>query len=287
MASLILELFLNGFTLGIIFSFVALGLSLIAGLLRILNLLHAAMFTLGTYIGVVTFNATGSFILAMTASCLVGAAISLIIELVFIRRVYRDPDASLILTFALLLAFTEIIKLIWGSSPLRAIIPEYLSGYVLIGETPLSIYRLTVVGIGILVLSGIWLLLKKTNLGLITWAVLDNREMVEAFGIKSSNTLTIVFVLGSGVASLAGQLGSPLFGVNPDVGLDILLFSLIAVVAGGMGNIVGTVVISIAMGIIIAFVTSVNPALPYVVIYALMITGVLIKPEGLFARGTR
>jgi branched-chain amino acid transport system permease protein len=284
MASLILELFLNGLTLGILLSFVTIGLSLIVGLLRILHLLHAGVFTLGAYIGVTVFGVTGNFPLTVIASLLAGAVFALLLEITFIRRVYRDPEASLILTFALLLAVTEGIKLIWGSAPQRALVPESLTGFITVGETPLSLYRLVVVGVGIGVLSGIWLFLKKTGVGLITWAVLDNREMVESFGIKSSTTLTLVFVLGSAVAALAGQLGSPLFGINPDVGLDVLLFSLVAVVLGGLGNILGTIIISMAMGLIIAYVTLVNPALPYVVIYGLMIIAVLYKPQGLFTR---
>ncbi len=276
---------LNGIVFGAILALVSLGLCLILGLLRVIHIGHAATYVIGAYIGYSVFSRTGNFLLAAIAALVIGAIIALIIEVIFIRRVYKDPEASIILTLGLLLAVTEITKLIWGPNPKAAQIPQELSGVITINTVRFSEYRLIIAGLGILILVAVWFFLKRTGTGLITRAVIDNRVMVESFGIKTSTILTLVFVLASAIAALAGYLGSPLFGIFPDVGTQVLILGFIVVIIGGIGNIWGTTVASLLVGVILAFMSQyTNPSIAYITIYFLMVVAIFWRPSGLLTR---
>jgi branched-chain amino acid transport system permease protein len=282
--SLIFEQLVNGLVLGAMLCLISVGLSLILGLMRVVNLAHAALFAVGAYLGLAAHNMTHSFLLGIACSFGGGVILALILEIVFIRLVYEDPDASIILTFGLLLAITEIIKMIWGPAPQLPKIPKELFGNIVIGPAVLPIYRVVVAGLGVLIFIGIWLLIKKTAAGLITRAVLDNKNLVESFGIKTALTLRFVFALASGVAALAGYLAAPMFGIFPDTGMSPLLFSFIAVILGGVGNIFGTAVASILIGLIMSFATLIAPSLGYVTVYSFSIAVLLYRPGGLFVK---
>lgn len=285
MIGLIFAQFLNGLVFGAILALVSLGLSLVLGLLRVIHVAHAATFAIGAYIGYSVFTMSGNFLFAAIAALLAGGVIALIIEVTFIRRVYRDPEAGLILTFGLWLAITEIIKLIWGAAPKIAQIPQGLLGVFTLGTLEFPLFRSIIAGVGILILVAVWLFIKRTDIGLITRAVIDNRLMVESFGIRTSTILLIVFALASGIAALAGYLGSPLFGISPRTGTDLLIFGFIVVVMGGIGNIPGVTIASLVIGVIFAFVSQfANPNIAYLAIYCFMIIAIMWKPEGLFAR---
>jgi branched-subunit amino acid ABC-type transport system permease component len=155
--SLILEQLVNGIVLGAILCLVSIGLSLILGLMRVVNLAHGAMFVIGAYLGISVFGVTQNFLLAVIASFVGGVLVALVIEVAFVRFVYEDPDASLILSFGLLLAMTETVKLIWGPAPRLPRIPKELFGFVTIGPVVLPIYRIVVAVAGVSILAGIWL----------------------------------------------------------------------------------------------------------------------------------
>lgn len=283
MISQILEQLVNGLVLGAILTLVSIGLSLILGLLRVINFAHGAMFAIGAYTGFSIFSVTGNFLFAVIGALLAGIVCGLVIQMVFIQRI-KEPEAGLILTFALLLAITEIIKVIWGPGFQLATVPKELFSRITIGPAVLSLYRILVAGVGVGILFGVWLFLKRTGAGLIARAVLDNKDMVESFGIRTSVVQIVIFVLASGIATLAGYLGGPIYGIFPDVGTSPLLFSFIAVVLGGIGNIWGTAIASIIIGIVIALTSLVMPALGYVAVYVIMIIAIFYRPQGLFTQ---
>ena len=222
MTVLIVGQLLNGLVSGLLLVLVAMGLTLTLGLLRVVNLAHAALYTLGTYVGLSTYIFTGNFYLAIISAFVAGLLVGGVLELFFVRKVYRDPDLSILLCFGILLGLTEIIRNIWGVNPQVISVPSVLHGVVRIGMLPLSKYRLFAMGISVGVAICLWVFLKRTSVGLIVRAILDNREMVEAFQINTSRVLFVVFALGSGLAAVGGIVGAPIFGVFPDVGMQLL-----------------------------------------------------------------
>lgn len=281
MAILIIGQLLNGLVSGLVLVLVGMGLTLTLGLLRVINLAHAALFTVGAYLGFSTLALTGNFYLAAVVALLGGIIVGGVLEVFFIRRVYRDPDLSLLLCFGILLGLTEIVRIIWGVSPQVVSIPEGLSGVVYVGVVPISIYRLFAIGTSIAIATGVWVFLKKTATGLIVRAILDNREMVEAFHINTSRVLLTVFAMGSGIAAIAGFIGAPIFGVFPDVGMNLLVLVLAVVLLGGVGSFRGILIAGPLVGITIASVTLVSSALSYVTIYVLMALFLLFRPRGI------
>jgi branched-chain amino acid transport system permease protein len=273
--------FVNGLVSGLLLVLIAMGLTLTLGLLRVINLAHAALFTIGAYVGFSTYLYTRSFFLAVVLALLSGFAVGALLEVFLIRRVYKDPDLSMLLCFGILLGITQIVRNVWGISPQIVSIPEALSGVVRIGIVPISIYRLFAVGIAVGIALAVWLSLNKTAVGLLVRAILDNREMVEAFQIDTSRVLLIVFALGSGIAALAGFLGAPLFGIIPDIGMTMLPLILAIVLIGGVGSFRGVMIAGPSVGVIMAFVTLISPSLSYVTIYVLMVVFLLFRPLGI------
>lgn len=281
MAILIIGQLLNGLVSGLILVLVGMGLTLTLGLLRVINLSHAALFTVGAYLGLSTFAFSGNFYLAVVVALLGGGIVGGVLEVFLIRRVYRDPDLSMLLCYGILLGLTEIVRRIWGVSPQVVSIPERLSGVARIGVVPFSIYRLFAIGISIVIAGGVWIFLKKTAIGLIVRAILDNREMVEVFQINTSRVLLMVFAMGSGIAAMAGFIGAPIFGVFPDVGMNVLVLVLAVTLLGGIGSFRGVIIAGLLVGIVIASVSLVSSALSHVTIYVLMVIFLLFKPQGI------
>jgi len=281
MTIMIVGQFVNGLVSGLLLVLIAMGLTLTLGLLRVINLAHAALFTIGAYVGFSTYLYTRSFFLAVVLALLSGFAVGALLEVFLIRRVYKDPDLSMLLCFGILLGITQIVRNVWGISPQIVSIPEALSGVVRIGIVPISIYRLFAVGIAVGIALAVWLSLNKTAVGLLVRAILDNREMVEAFQIDTSRVLLIVFALGSGIAALAGFLGAPLFGIIPDIGMTMLPLILAIVLIGGVGSFRGVMIAGPSVGVIMAFVTLISPSLSYVTIYVLMVVFLLFRPLGI------
>jgi branched-chain amino acid transport system permease protein len=281
MTILIIGQLLNGLVSGLLLVLVAMGLTLTLGLLRVLNVAHAAVYTVGAYVGFSTYLFTGNFYTGIFLALLAGSLIGGVLEIFFIRRVYRDPDLSMLLCFGILLGITEIVRRIWGVDPQVVSIPESLSGAVHFGIVPISKYRLFAVGISIAIAIGVWAFLKKTAIGLIVRAIFDNREMVEAFQINTSRVLLLVFAIGSGIAAIGGFIGAPIFGVFPDVGLNMLPLVLAIVLLGGIGSFRGVIISGVLVGIIIAAVTLASSAMSYVTIYVLMVIFLLFRPQGI------
>jgi branched-chain amino acid transport system permease protein len=281
MAILIVGQILNGLVSGLLLVLAAMGLTLTLGLLRVINLAHAALFTIGAYVGLSTYAFTGNFYAAIVAAFAAGVVVGGLLEMFFVRKVYEDPDLSILLCFGVLLGLTEIVRNVWGISPQVVSIPSSLGGVVRIGMVPISIYRLFAIGLSIAIAIGLWMFLQRTSIGLLVRAILDNREMVEAFQIDTSRVLLMVFAIGSGIAAVAGIVGAPIFGVFPDVGSYLLPLVLAIVLLGGIGSFRGVMIAGPLVGITIACVTMVSSALSYVTIYVLMAIFLLFRPRGI------
>lgn len=277
---------LQGLTVGTVLFLVAAGLSIIWGLMDILNFTHGALYALGAYVGMVILALTGSFWLALLFAFVIVAGVGAALEIVALRRLFgRDPLYYFLLTFGLTYVLTEIIRIIWGDEFQRLAAPAALAGSVNLGIT-FPTYRLFVIGASVVVAVGVWLLLTRTRFGLLLRAGTQNPEMVSVLGTNIRTVYTLGFALGSALAGLAGVLVAPLSGLSPQMGVDLLIQAFIVVIIGGLGSFRGAAVASLLVGEINAFGIMLAPGYSALLIYAAMILVLLLKPEGLFVESS-
>ncbi len=276
---------LQGLTVASVLFLVAAGLSIIWGLMDILNFAHGAMYAIGAYLGLVTVGITGSFWLAIPVAFVGVGLIAAGIQVVALRRLHgRDPLYYFLLTFGLTYILTEVIRIIWGDGFWGAHAPAELAGSLDLGIV-FPTYRLFVIGASLLVAIGIWLLLTRTDFGLLLRAGTQNARMMNILGTDIQRIFTLGFALGAGLAGIAGVLVAPLSGLSPQMGVDLLLQAFIVVVIGGLGSYRGSALASVVVGEIISFGVMIAPGASQFLIYAAMIVVLLIKPGGLFAEG--
>jgi branched-chain amino acid transport system permease protein len=282
---IVMQLF-TGLSLGMLYVLLALGLSIIFGLLTVVNFAHGAMFMWGAYAGVAIVAMTGNFWLALIAAPLVMGGYGLIVEKGVIRPLYgRDINYPLLLTFGLQFIMVEIIRIFWGTSDQPFAAPELLSMPVeLFGVFYFPSYRLFLIGMTIAICIVLWFFLEKTNLGLIIRAGTRDALMVRALGIDMGRIWWIVFGIGAGLAGMAGILASPITSVYPEMGIPMLVQCFVVVVVGGMGSLKGAIVAGIIMGEASALTTLFYPPMADIVIFLVMAVVLLIRPSGLFGR---
>jgi branched-subunit amino acid ABC-type transport system permease component len=273
---------LQGLTVGTVLFLVAAGLSIIWGLMDILNFTHGALYALGAYVGMVVVALTGNFWLALVFAFVIVAGVGAALEIVALRRLFgRDPLYYFLLTFGLTYVLTEVIRIIWGDEFQRLAAPALLEGSVNLGIT-FPTYRLFVIAASVVVAVGVWLLLTRTRFGLLLRAGTQNPEMVSVLGTDIRTVYTLGFALGSALAGLAGVLVAPLSGLSPQMGVDLLIQAFIVVIIGGLGSFRGAAVASLLVGEINAFGIMLAPGYSVLLIYAAMILVLLLKPAGLF-----
>jgi branched-chain amino acid transport system permease protein len=280
MYSLIIMQLITGLTSGVLLTLIAIGIALTFGLLKVVNLSHPAIYTLGAYIGFMAFKICGNFWIAIALAALIAGIVGVLCERFFISKVYEYPVLSFLVTFALMLGLTEVIRLIWGSGTQLAPQPTYLTKAIYLGFVPISSYRLFCIFVGVAIMAGMWFFISKTNVGLIIRASLDNKEMVNTFGINSSRIFTFVFGLGSAIAGICGVLGSPIFGLYPNVGDQLLVLCFVVVVMGGLGSIRGAMLAGPIIGIVMSFTALISAGFSNAVIFILMVAVLIIKPTG-------
>jgi len=277
---------LQGLTVGTVLFLVAAGLSIIWGLMDILNFTHGTLYALGAYIGMVVVALTGSFWLALLFAFFIVAGVGAALEIVTLRRLFgRDPLYYFLLTFGLTYVLTEIIRIIWGDEFQRLPAPPDLAGSVNLGIT-FPTYRLFVIAASVVVAVGVWLLLTRTSFGLLLRAGTQNPEMVSVLGTNIRTVYTLGFALGSALAGVAGVLVAPLSGLSPQMGVDLLIQAFIVVIIGGLGSFRGAAVASLLVGEINAFGIMLAPGYSMLLIYAAMILVLLLKPAGLFVESS-
>jgi len=282
MELLIVSQLISGLVSGVLLTLIAIGIALTFGLLKVVNLSHGAIYTLGAYIGLTTVRLCGNFWLGLVLGGVIAGVVGVFFERFCIRKVYEYPVLGFLVTFALMMGLTQAIRLIWGPGNQLAPQPAYLMKVVYLGFVPISSYRLFAVAVGIVIMVAMWFLISKTNIGLIVRASLDNRDMVDSFGINSSRIFMLVFGMGSAIAGMCGVLASPIFGLFPDVGGQMLILCFVVVVMGGLGSIRGAMLAGPIIGVVISFTTLISAGFSYAVIFILMAIILLTKPMGFF-----
>lgn len=280
------NLLINGLANGMAIFLLAAGLSIIFGLMGVLNFAHGAFFMWGAYVGAWTFGLTGNFLWALNGAVLAGAVIGVILERTTIARVYGNHVAQMLLTMGLMLVLGELVKVIWGPNILTSPAPQSLGGSWELGGVVIIKYRIFTIIVGAVTALTLYLLLSRTRLGIIVRAGVENPEMVQALGINIKRVFTLVFALGCGLAALGGAIMGPLGGaISPTMGLENQLLAFIVVVIGGLGSYVGSLVGALLVGLMGALVSWFMPEAALAVNVALMAVVLLLKPTGLFGGG--
>ncbi len=302
---LILEQSLNGLQFGLMLFLMAAGLTLVFGIMDMINLAHGALYMIGAYIAAVVMAHTGSFPVAV-AGALVGTAIvGMLLEVTILRQLYRRDHLSQVLaTFALLLIANEVMRLIFGSQALMLNTPAALSGPVdLFPGFAYPAYRLLILGVGLGVAVLLYVLVAKTRVGMLVRAGASNREMALAMGVNVKRLFTAVFGVGAALCALAGAMLGPLLAVEVGMGEGILILAFVVIVIGGIGSIRGALAGALLVGIVDtlgrtllpmslravlppAVAANLGPSVASILIYVLMAAVLFWRPQGLFpARG--
>jgi branched-chain amino acid transport system permease protein len=280
--ALALQLFM-GFVLGSIFVLVAIGLSLIFGMLTVVNFAHGAFYTWGAFLAFAIVQGGGNFWVALVLAPILVAAIGLLFERTMVRRLYGlGMDYPLLLTFGFSMIMIEVIRMIWGFGDHPFSVPRLLQNPVNLGLFYFPAYWLFVIALTWLLLFGLWVLLKKTDLGLIIRAGTRDSLMVRALGINISKIWFIVFGIGTGLAGLAGILAAPMRNVYPEMGLSMLIECFVVVVVGGIGSLTGAIFSGLLLGVVVSLTTLIYPAMSNIVIFIAMAVVLLVRPSGLF-----
>lgn len=283
------NLTLNGLATGMLIFLLAAGLTLIFGLMHVLNFAHGGMFAWGAYTGVWVYAQTGSFTIGVICAVIVGVILGGLMERWIIRPVYGNTMQQILITLGVMLVLSEMLKVVWGPNQLSSHPPELLAGSWQVGGFIIIKYRLLVILVGLLVLIGVQLLLTRTKLGLIVRAGVSDPEMVQALGIDIRRVFMIVFMLGAALAALGGALLGPYSGViHADMGMEFAILAFIVVVIGGMGSIPGSALAAVIVGLAGAFMNYYVPDLSLVVNLLLMLLVLIFRPQGLFgAKGVQ
>jgi branched-chain amino acid transport system permease protein len=255
--------FLNGLQFGVMLFLMASGLTLIFGIMDLINLAHGSLFMVGAYLCATVFQKTGSFMLGLLVALPGVAIVGILVEVFALRTLYaRDHLDQVLATFGLILFFNELTKIIWGPRALFLDVPEALSGTIeIIPGAPYPSFRLAVIVVGIMVAIFLYLLITRTRLGMLIRASATNREIVGALGVNVKLLYTLVFGLGALLAGLAGAMAGPLFAVEVGMGEDILILTFVVIVIGGIGSIRGALVGAILVGLIDTLGRAFLPAL--------------------------
>jgi branched-chain amino acid transport system permease protein len=300
--ALFIEQLLNGLQLGVMLFLMAAGLTLIFGVMGLINLAHGSLYMVGAFACAAVAAWTGSFWLGLVASLAAAAAAGAVVELLVIRRLYgRDHLDQVLATFALILVFSEGTRWLFGSFPLYLDIPPLLSGAVALpGGAQYPLYRLAIIAVGVLVAVGLWLLISRTRLGMRIRAGESDREMIGALGVDVATLYTLVFALGAALAGLAGAMVGAIQSVQVGMGEPVLILAFVVIVIGGIGSIKGALVGALLVGVVDtmgrfllpqAFGLVLNPsqaglvggAIASMLIYLLMAVILAVRPRGLFA----
>ena len=286
MTFLIASQVLNGLATGTLYALMAVGLTLILGALNIPNFAHGVLFAFGAYFTYSVFKLTGSFYLGVLIGPLLVMAMGFVLEWQGVRRLYAaHHDYQLLFLFATALILQEVIIIIWGPVGFSVQPPASLQGAVNLGIVVYPKYRIAVLLFGVAIIMALYLFLNKTNLGAVLRAGIENREMVMVLGVDINKVFLATFCLGTYLAGLAGGLATPILGMTPTMGLDILPLCFVVVVVAGLGSIPGAIVAGILIGLSQGIATIWWPEATNVAVYVMMGLTIVLRPQGLF--GTR
>ena len=277
---------LNGLSFGMLLFLLAAGLSLIFGLMRILNLAHGSYYLLGAYVALSTVQATNSLVLGALVGMATVVTLGVVMERLFLRRLPQHEELpQALLTFGFLLVVGDVSLWIWGGTPQSLPKPEMLSASVRLGPLVFPSYRLFLIGFGAVVGTALWYLQERTRLGAMVRASVDDAEMAQGTGINVSVLSTAVFGFGAALAALGGILAGPVLGIYPGADFEVLLLAFVVVIIGGLGSLKGAFVGGVLVGCLDNFGKALFPELAYFTIFAPMAAILAVRPAGLF--GTR
>ena len=281
---ILLSVFVIGISFGLILFLLATGLSLTMGLMRIVNMAHGALYMVGGYVGLAAAKYTHNFLIGLLAGAVCAGLIGLLLEVGFLRRLYKQETSQVLLTIGFVYILMNLAQWIWGTYPAGSIVPNILSGSVPVGNIDLPVFRLFIIGFGLVMAVLLWLFQDKTKIGAMVRAGMDNREIAGALGINLKVIFTGIFALGSLVAGLCGLIGGYLTGINLGLAWEALLLSLIVVVIGGTGSIQGALLGGILIGLLNSFGIAYFPQAAYYIVYGTLIVILLVRPSGLLGR---
>ena len=302
---LVFEQLLNGVQLGVTLFLMAAGLTLVLGIMNLVNLAHGSLYMVGAYLTLAATQWTGSFFVGVVLGLGGALVIGMLVEVITLRALYdRDHLDQVLATFGLILFFNELVAILWGRASLYAQLPDWLKGQVeLFAGSTYPLYRLSVIVVGLMVAVALWYVVTRTRLGMLIRAGATNRTMVAALGVNIRLLYTVVFGFGAALAGLAGVMAGPIYSVQPGMGELILIQVFVVIVIGGIGSVRGALVGALIVGVVDtlgrAFLKpllgtvisptageAAGPALASMLIYLLMAVVLALRPAGLFpARG--
>jgi branched-chain amino acid transport system permease protein len=276
----------NGLAYGVLLFLMSAGLSLIFGLMNVVNVAHGSFFMLGAFFALAIQKWTGSFWAALALSWIPAVAVGVVMERVFIRKLYtRGHLDQVLLTFGFTFVFVDLVRMVWGADIRELAIPDVLSGVVEVGGVIVPKYRLFLIAFGGLVGLLLWLFLERSRVGAMVRAGVDDAFTATGIGINVPLLFASVFALGVGLAAVGGTVAGPILGLYPGMDIEILIPAFIVVVIGGMGSLRGAFVASVFVGLVDTFGKAYFPDLALFMIYLLMVVVLLTRPQGLFGIG--
>lgn len=303
---LFIEQSLNGIQFGLLLFLLAAGLTLVFGIMDLVNLAHGSLYMIGAYFAATFAALTGSFVLAIILALIATLLVGMAVEVIAMRRLYgRDHLDHVLGTFGLILFFNELVRLIWGPAGLSLPLPSWLNGgFEIFPGVYYPVYRLTMIVVALVVAALLYLIVMRTRVGMLIRAGASNREMIGALGINIKLLYTFVFGIGAALAGLAGMMQAPILTVQIGMGENILILAFVVIIIGGIGSIRGAFIASILVGLIDtvgrAFMpdllslvlspsaaSSAGPALSSMLIYLVMAVILVVRPEGLFPAASK
>ncbi|WP_213958744.1 MULTISPECIES: branched-chain amino acid ABC transporter permease [unclassified Variovorax] len=299
-ASLLFTQLLNGFQLGVLLFLLSAGLTLVLGIMHVINLAHGSLFMMGAYIAATVHGWSGSFLLAAVAAVAGSLVLGLVLERIVVSKLYeRDHLYQVLATFGVILFLNEVARFGWGPSPIFIPVPEFLAGTVDVAGFSYPAYRLAIIGVGLVVGAGMYWVVHATRIGMLIRAGASDAGMVAALGVNIGQLNALVFAAGAGLAGLAGLMAGPILSVQPGMGEPILILALVVLVTGGIGSIRGAFYGALIVGIVDtigraflpglmreiverSLAQAAGPAIASMLIYLLMAIVLAVKPAGLF-----
>jgi branched-chain amino acid transport system permease protein len=275
---------LNGLSFAALLFLLASGLTLVFGLMRIVNMAHGAFYLLGGYIGVVIASVTGNLVLAIVTAVVAVSVTAFLIEVVLLRFVRGQELPEVLLTIGISFVIADVCLAVFGGDPQNLPVAAKVPGALMIGDLVYPWYRILVIGVAIAVGIALAIIQTRTRIGAIVRAGVDDREIISAMGVNISWVFTGMFVVGAGLAAMGGTIGSGVQSILPGVQNEVLLYALVVIIIGGLGSVTGAAVGSVLIGLIDAFAKAWIPELAYFTIFLPMALVLVLRPTGLFGR---
>ena len=274
----------NGVSYGALLFLLAGGLSLIFGMMRIVNMTHGSYYLLGGYVALTVIWRTGSFALAILVGALAISLVGTVQWNAFLRRLSGQELGQVLTTMGFALIFQDLALILWGGDPYTITIPRALSGSLVVGSLYFPVYRIFIIAVAILIALVLWLTLERTRIGAMVRATVDDPEMARGIGIDVYRISMAVFALGAALAALAGVVAGGFVGVYPGADFEILPYAFVVVIVGGMGSLKGALIGSLMVGLLDNIGKALFPELSYFTLFAPMAAILAIRPTGLFGR---